>query len=76
MDKGKAVARFMGQPPFAGRRPIYIGDDTTDEDAFQWVNANQGESFKVGGGVTAAQHRLNNVGDVRQYLTEFLGSIG
>jgi trehalose 6-phosphate phosphatase len=75
MDKGKAVARFMQQPPFAGRRPIYIGDDTTDEDAFQWVNANHGWSFKVGGGMTAAQHRLNNVADVRHYLAEFLSSM-
>ena len=75
MDKGKAVARFMRLPPFAGRRPIYIGDDTTDEDAFQWINANQGWSFKVGGGMTAAQHRLSGVTDVRQYLTEFLSAI-
>lgn len=75
MDKGKAVARFMQSSPFIGRRPIYIGDDTTDEDAFQWVNANHGWSIKVGGGVTAAQHRLNSVADVSQYLAEFLAML-
>lgn len=75
MDKGKAVARFMQTPPFSGRQPIYIGDDTTDEDAFQWVNANRGWSFKVGGGITAALYRLNGVTDVRQYLAEFLDGV-
>jgi trehalose 6-phosphate phosphatase len=74
VDKGKAVARFMQQPPFSGRRPIYIGDDTTDEDAFHWVNANHGWSFKVGGGITAAQYRLNSVADTHHYLTEFLSA--
>lgn len=75
MDKGKAVARFMEMIPFAGRCPIYIGDDTTDEDAFQWINANRGRSIKVGAGVTAAQYRLNGVDEVRHYLSDFLSTI-
>jgi trehalose 6-phosphate phosphatase len=70
MDKGKAVARFMKMPPFLGRLPVYIGDDTTDEDAFQWVNANHGASCKVGGGMTLAQYRLGSVADVRRYLAD------
>ncbi len=70
MDKGKAVARFMQMTPFAGRLPVYIGDDTTDEDAFQWVNANHGVSCKVGGGMTSAQQRIESVADVRRNLAD------
>lgn len=68
-DKGRAVARFMGEPPFHGRRPVFIGDDVTDEDAFRAVNERGGLSIRVGDRPdSAARYLLADVGAVLGWL--------
>jgi trehalose 6-phosphate phosphatase len=47
-NKATAVAEFMQEEPFRGRRPLCLGDDLTDEYAFEWVNAAGGLSIAVG----------------------------
>lgn len=72
-DKGMAVLAFMRELPFRGRRPVFVGDDATDEFAFQTVNALGGVSVKVGVGTTAASVRLSGVEAVWKWL-EWYGS--
>lgn len=68
-SKGTSIAAFMQLPPFAGRTPIFMGDDVTDEDGFAVVNDLGGLSIKVGNAPTTfAQQRLSSVRDVRHWL--------
>ena len=48
VSKGAAVARFLETPAFSGRRPVYFGDDRTDEYAFREVLARSGMAVRVG----------------------------
>lgn len=68
IDKGTAVAEYLAEPPFAGRCPVFIGDDKSDEHGFAVVNAQGGMSIGVGRGGAAARYHLANVGEVRAWL--------
>ena len=66
--KGRAIEEFLVDPPFHGRLPVFVGDDTTDEDGFAVVNRLGGVSVHVGGGATIARHNLATVADVLAWL--------
>ncbi|WP_298214024.1 trehalose-phosphatase [Acidovorax sp.] len=69
VHKGQAIKDFMTQPPFAGRIPVFVGDDVTDEAGFAAVLALGGWGIKVGEGPTLAQHRCMTPAALRGWLS-------
>jgi trehalose 6-phosphate phosphatase len=67
-NKGSAIAEYMCEAPFAGRVPVFVGDDITDEHGFVLVNGLGGHSVKVGLGASAARFRLSGAVQVRAWL--------
>lgn len=68
-DKGKAVHKLMARPPMAGTRPIFLGDDETDEAGFIAVQALGGLGVIVGTRApTTARQRLTDPPAVHRWL--------
>jgi len=74
-DKGRAVQRFMQDSPFAGRIPVFVGDDVTDEDGFRAARALGGFGIKIGEGDTAAQWRIGTVSEFLRWLDAMPGRL-
>lgn len=68
VNKGAALRALMRLAPFAGRRPVYVGDDTTDEDGIRAAQELGGLGIKVGAGESAARARLADPAAVRAWL--------
>ena len=71
-DKGAAILDYMSEAPFAGRLPVFVGDDRTDEFGFAAIMLLGGWAVKVGPGKTNANYRLRDVKAVRKWLTTLL----
>ncbi|MFT4089676.1 MAG: trehalose-phosphatase [Asticcacaulis sp.] len=71
-DKGDAIRAFLNEAPFAGYRPVFVGDDLTDEAGFVLVEQCGGFGVKVGGGESAASYTLNDSDAVINWLEESL----
>jgi trehalose 6-phosphate phosphatase len=67
-NKGTAVRELMTHAPFAGRAPIFIGDDKTDEDAFAVVPEFNGHAISVGRRVAGIERHFDTPADVRRWL--------
>jgi trehalose 6-phosphate phosphatase len=67
-SKGNAIAWIMNSAPYAGRQPVFIGDDITDEAGFEAVNALGGLSIRIGDGETCATRRIASPTQLRSIL--------
>jgi len=69
-DKGAALALFMQEPPFMDALPVFVGDDYTDESAFEAAAKLGGYGVLVGKiRVTAARFSISGVTDVLGWLS-------
>ena len=67
--KGDAIRAFMTEPEFADARPVFVGDDLTDEHGFEAAQALGGVGILVGPErETAARFRLPSVAAVADWL--------
>jgi trehalose 6-phosphate phosphatase len=70
VSKGTAIQEILRFPGFSDLFPVYLGDDVTDESAFQ-VLQGRGLTVKVGvdQAATAASYFLTHPAEVQQFLT-------
>ena len=73
INKGDAVCALMQHPPFAGRHPIFIGDDTTDVPVFGIIPKFGGQAYSVGGIVADVDGHFATPEAVRTWLAQIAG---
>ncbi len=69
INKAGAVRELMKYPPFAGRNPIFIGDDTTDEPVFPILSQFGGLGFSVGRVAADVNGHVEKPESVRAWLS-------
>ena len=72
-DKGEAIQALMRTANFAHRRPIFLGDDRTDEDAFAAARDLGGIGISVGRPMPDTELMLSNPRAARLWLARLVG---
>ena len=72
--KGRAAQAFLAEPEFRGRRPVFVGDDQTDEEGFAAADRLGGFAIHVGDGDSIARYRLDGVAAVIRWLEDGLAA--
>jgi trehalose 6-phosphate phosphatase len=57
-SKSKVIESILAMPVYRNRKPVFFGDDLTDENGFKFVNGAGGISVRIGSGPTVARFRL------------------
>jgi trehalose 6-phosphate phosphatase len=70
--KANGVRALMQHAPFAGRRPLFIGDDVTDESVFAIMPDMQGLAFSVGHRAKGVNGYFDAPRAVREFLAQLL----
>jgi trehalose 6-phosphate phosphatase len=71
-NKATGVLELMAHEPFRGRRPIFIGDDVTDESVFALMPDLGGLAFSVGRRAKGVANHFDEPRDVREWLAHLL----
>lgn len=72
-DKGEAVRRFLVDPPFRGRTPVFVGDDVTDRPGFAAAIAAGGVAYGVGQPIPGTTGTFDSPSAVRDWLGRLAG---
>ena len=75
-NKASGVIELMTHDPFKGRRPIFIGDDVTDESVFAIMPELRGLAFSVGRRAKGVVSHFDEPRDVRQWLARLVDDNG
>jgi trehalose 6-phosphate phosphatase len=67
-NKGTGIRELMRFPPFRGRKPVFVGDDVTDQAAFKVMPEFGGKAFSVGHKMKGLDGCFPNPQDVREWL--------
>jgi trehalose 6-phosphate phosphatase len=71
-DKATGVRELMTHEPFRGRRPLFIGDDVTDESVFVIMPDLAGLAFSVGRRAEGVAGHFDEPRDVRAWLARLI----